>query len=505
MKIREMCPTLLFWVLFMKCLSANALSFESLKQIILEQKIDSIEALIPLLPDSLRSKFVLVFKSRSLQTASYQDPRAILFGDDATFILSFNGSADQRGFDDLEMAEFDNQKKQFIYHEILFPSPSKNRKAFTFSESNPEKCQKCHGNPARPIWDTHPLWPGAYGQVYHAPLAKTEAAGLAGFMLNQPKHPRYRALLHLETFTDPATFSPTTVTRYEGSDRKLPPNAAFGQLLSQLNLQTIARQATNAKAFPQFQYVLLASLNENCGSIESYFPEGNRAEVSQRLRQFAKLSNVRNTQAQQLKLVRLKDPYEASLSSEVVALDNFRFLSEIGLGLSTDDWTLALEKRTYDFTSSSSTIKLLEQAISQNVIKADAVLKRLDSLRAVSSDDRYCDELRRKSIKAILDLKNLNFDNPIVFTKIKNDPPVLLQKCIGCHHESSVARSFPFAIPKDLSRALEKGKFARGNLLQEILYRLSPLAGDESMPRGLNLSSDERKELEEYFKNYKHP
>jgi hypothetical protein len=36
-------------------------------------------------------------------------------------------------------------------------------------------------------------------------------------------------------------------------------------------------------------------------------------------------------------------------------------------------------------------------------------------------------------------------------------------------------------------------------LLDEILYRLTPEAGADQMPRGLNINSDERHELEEYF------
>src|SRR5256885_17060270 len=42
--------------------------------------------------------FRSVFESRSLQGASPENPRVILFGPDARFIVTFNGSPAQRGF-----------------------------------------------------------------------------------------------------------------------------------------------------------------------------------------------------------------------------------------------------------------------------------------------------------------------------------------------------------------------------------------------------------------------
>src|SRR5262249_19298254 len=149
----------------------------------------------------LRSHYVLMFRSRSLHGSSFAHPRAILFDPEARFVVSFNGDAGQAGFTALETMEFDDSDKSFKFREITFPSfapyfapraealgaskgkpgagaqgaakgePSEARSAnggVNISHPNPPRCLRCHGEPARPVWDTHPEWPGAYGERYDA-------------------------------------------------------------------------------------------------------------------------------------------------------------------------------------------------------------------------------------------------------------------------------------------------------------------------------------------------
>lgn len=98
------------------------MDYETLKNLIITNNVDSIEKLLPLLPASVRSKYVVVFRSRSLQGASYKEPRVILYNDNAKFMLSFNGNENQRGFYELEVADFDSEKKNSIT-EKLFSQP----------------------------------------------------------------------------------------------------------------------------------------------------------------------------------------------------------------------------------------------------------------------------------------------------------------------------------------------------------------------------------------------
>jgi hypothetical protein len=85
---------------------SDAPRFEALRHTIDSNNVRSVDALLPLLSPVLRSRYALVFDSRSVQGASYSDPRVLLFGGDAHFIVSFNGDARQRGSDSIETMEF---------------------------------------------------------------------------------------------------------------------------------------------------------------------------------------------------------------------------------------------------------------------------------------------------------------------------------------------------------------------------------------------------------------
>ena len=57
----------------------------------------------------------------------------------------------------------------------------------------------------------------------------------------------------------------------------------------------------------------------------------------------------------------------------------------------------------------------------------------------------------------------------------------------------------PFGDPLLLASRLGGSGYARGRLLDEILYRLTPQAGAERMPRDINLTPAEQEVLENYF------
>src|SRR5258708_26724816 len=141
---------------------AASLDFASLQRLISQGDIGSVEELIAALPASERSRYALVFESRSLQGASFENPRAILFGPDARLILTFNGGARQRGLRSVETMEFDEGTREFRLRELLFPERAAGAVGVVISEPNPQRCARCHGTPAPPLWDSFPPWPGAY-------------------------------------------------------------------------------------------------------------------------------------------------------------------------------------------------------------------------------------------------------------------------------------------------------------------------------------------------------
>src|SRR5271169_4010700 len=86
---------------------ADGFDFAAFRALIEARQIRSVEELLPALPVSLRYRYALVFASRSLQGASSVNPRVVMYGADARFVITFNGEAAQRGFESVETMEFD--------------------------------------------------------------------------------------------------------------------------------------------------------------------------------------------------------------------------------------------------------------------------------------------------------------------------------------------------------------------------------------------------------------
>lgn len=157
------------------------LSFVDLKDLLIQNKIGSVEGALSLLNakhlDYLRFN-TLMYGSFSIQASTFEEPRAIVFGPDAKFIFSFNGNPDRMGGKAIETVEYSDETQSFQFREIAFKkypgydSSQSNIKpdevAFenenmVISKANPGKCLQCHGQNASPIWQSYFMWPGAYG------------------------------------------------------------------------------------------------------------------------------------------------------------------------------------------------------------------------------------------------------------------------------------------------------------------------------------------------------
>lgn len=494
----------------------GSVTYDSLKRLIIENNVVSIEELLPLLPESFRSHYALMFNSRSLQEASYGDPRVILYGPEAKLVVTFNGQAGQRGFNALETMEFDDATKTFRFHEVTFPGRSTARgesaSRIGFSDSNPDQCLKCHGRPPRPIWDTYPLWPGAYGERDHFSLSKKEREGLAEFLRNQPSHPRNRHLIDPKLFLERDNLLARSATRYDGSD-SMDPNSELNALLSRLNFRAIAAEVGHASGFGVYQYALLAALQPECGGIEDFLPEKIRSSYTRSYDAFAADTDRINRDQDHLKLLRTlggspaDNPLPMSTAAGGAAAAKFRYLVEQGLRISTDQWSPALEKATYDFSTAGLSIMDLRPYLLEEVSRRDDRVRDLSATSASSS--RFCSYLKTRSLRALAGVPTppvaVHGVPKTVAVAEKSGPSTfpghpLLQRCIACH-EGGVGPALVFSNQATLARELRERRYSRGHLLDEILFRLSPEAGARRMPVGLNISEDERKSLERYFRN----
>jgi hypothetical protein len=488
--------------------AASAMNLAALERLIIDRNVRSIEDLLPLLPADLRSRYVLMFRSRSLHGSSFAHPRAILFDPEARFVISFNGDASQEGFNALETMEFDDARKSFEFHQIEFPATADRTADVRVSAPNPESCLKCHGEPPRPVWDTHPTWPGAYGERYGASLTASERSGLTQFLREQPTHPRYRHLLETERFANPETFRPSARTRYEGTEQ-LPPNAEFGAALGRLNFEAIVHLLESRPQFDSSKYLLLAALGNGCGRLDEFLPGAQRAGMEADLDRFIAASARANATQARSKQLRAAGAYGSEADgyvqrSSIESLDRFRFVVERQFGLATSQWTTALEKGSYDFAWSASALGEMASYLRKRIALSDPETKALAEFRTFSDHDPYCGYLAKRSRTALATaapgIESAPDHAP------ENAPPAtgatraqaLLDKCASCHL-GGVGPHLPFDRPSELAGLLREGHFTHGTLMDEIRWRLAPRAGAGRMPLGTNISDEERDALLNYF------
>ncbi len=499
---------------------AAGFNFASLQALLSHQDIGSVEELIAALPAAQRNRYALVFESRSLQGASPENPRVILFGPDARFIVTFNGSPAQQGFRVVETMEFDDASKEFRLRELLFPERAAGPDQVVVSEVNPQRCTGCHGAPPRPVWDTFPSWPGAYGERYRARLSARERAGLSAFLALQPTHPRYGELLDVKRFADPQTFRSSALTQYAGIPAE-PPNAELSVYLGRLQSQSIARQLVRQPGFDLYRYALLGLADTACGRLADFYPGALWRTQRSGFERFARDSAASNARQAQLKAARAAFSGAAGAVDRTTndnALVQLRFVAESALGISTRNWTLALERGSYDFTLPPLPAQPLRETLLAEVATRDAIIRDLSLYWTSSDGDRYCSYLKRRSRAALTPSHDganggltpdptstparaeaaptaVAVDTPEAATIAR---PAALRLCVSCH-ETGVAPLLPFSNPSQLAQQLRVRPSAHGALIDEIRFRLSSAAGPRQMPLGLNLSDAERQSLESYF------
>jgi hypothetical protein len=214
-------------------------TFTDLQRLLKENSPPTLAETLSLLsdhfPDYLRHH-TLAYESRSLHESSYDSPRALVFGQTANLIVTFNGEPKQRGYGSLEIVSF-APETGYQFRAIVFQKDSVNDPQtidpdevewkddhLLISKPNPRICTACHGDSAlRPNWQPVVLWPGFYGSdddlLYRylydsngnrlkdpdengrprksAPITSgsdPEADGFARYLEAKPSHPRYKFL-----------------------------------------------------------------------------------------------------------------------------------------------------------------------------------------------------------------------------------------------------------------------------------------------------------------------
>src|SRR5690606_3549658 len=176
--------------------SLYAQSLGDLEALIKKEDIQTMDDFLQKLPDVFHKNYSLVHSSGSLHGSSFERPRVLMFNQDASTVITFNGDESQDAGSMIELMTYNKESRTYAFHEIEFSDEVKIHK-------NPAKCLTCHGTTPRPIWDHYNTWEGAYGRDDDR-LTLEEKRYLDQFIAGAPTHPRYRVLQNLEEVYKPS-------------------------------------------------------------------------------------------------------------------------------------------------------------------------------------------------------------------------------------------------------------------------------------------------------------
>jgi len=143
--------------------------------------------------------------------------------------------------------------------------------------------------------------------------------------------------------------------------------------------------------------------------------------------------------------------------------------------------------------------------------KEEPRLLELYEAAGVSSDAKYCARLRRLSLDVLRHAAPAMAGRSMPAAaprervggtvELSEDPARLttVDRCIACHVSSAVGPPIPFDDQAVLSAQLRSRASPHGFLLDEILFRLSPQAGNHRMPLNAVLSTEDEQALRQYF------
>jgi len=271
--------------------------------------ITSIETLIPNLPVSYLSNHTFITKSQSIQGASLEFPRVILYGN----YMSTNTSANEvtraargfkgkyekydaltiaykthpnlpgaRGITDDFVEVIDFKDGQFKFFEVKFLPGTTQR--VSISKENPAKCMSCHlgtQNPLvanraapvtpRPIWKfRYPDWNDSLTTVYGDDRGASESPeGWKSFLEKNKNNPRVNQLIG------------NTDCYVHGANDCYPTpnvNIHMDAKIDWLNSQRVATELMNSVDYAKYKYAIYGSLKA-CNQIETFLPDPVRKQI----------------------------------------------------------------------------------------------------------------------------------------------------------------------------------------------------------------------------------
>lgn len=456
------------------------------------QTIDDFEALLapeaPVLSeDEIFAKlgislpqFVLMFHSRSLQEASFESPRVIQFMSSFPFsrlFVAYNGSPSQRGFDRIELLQFNEAEASFEAAEVHLVPGARARLT-----RNPQSCEACHGQPLRPIWNPYPVWPGAYDNIDKQPVpekASTKKA-FANFLEASSTKGRYRHLPKSGIPGDPGPY-------FTSHSREL--TAHFGDYIN----SSTAHGLASTRYFSEYSYAA-AAIDRNCPDLESFIPVAIRDKFASPLQKVVDDVDARMDRFFQEELKR------SAMLENLSANDQFK----------STDFSVVTSSQPQTYRSHRSKLRYLFERDGRSLAPLfSADFERssyrvgfsyfsLDAVLPPETKSMTCDGLKAASLKALNELAASgadpidtgNSDLPAVVLKGFDASDAfgsdlegraykfIAERCMKCHTSAGPGPAIPFADRSALRTAL-KGTSLRALIEQRMNL---PAANPKAMP-----------------------
>lgn len=460
----------------------------------IEETLDRIGEQAP----RIYENFVLMYRSKSLQTSSFMHPRAIIYNTDASFLMTFNGHESQRGFERLEMIQFKFIERKWELRELAQVDGK-----LRLSDPNPRACIHCHQSPhrvvddPRPNWEPYSRWAGAYGsegahfnaymgnEIYrkeddtHIADATRERLMLSAFLTwVQPGHPRYGRLKIPEV------------------DQLLNKATDLTDMLAKLNFQRVMRLAQSdapehfAKVRNLFAGAMMCGKFYAQESDVSYWELRTPNSREEFVTEPNYLMRSRRRVPEEVYSLDGEDPVKITIEPEKypnITVSESLYLLFEPFGIDISDWSM-------DFRTSGR-LAFRERFGTPSNPGAQTAHAFRDYFPDIGA--RSCEELAPLAVAEAAQLRVLP-----VKAKVQQKP--LIKMCISCHNGSEFSvPEIPFDNPGLLKFALQKEASNGRILLEEIRHRLSDHAtDDERMPLGpFKPSLRDRSALIEYFES----
>lgn len=494
---------------------AKSLSFSQLQSMLEGAGSENVEQALLTLKEKnpeFFTRYILMYRSRSLQQSSYLAPRALLVGPAAKLVISFNGDPSHRGYQNLEVMEYFDEGQRFEFREISF----KKGKGPIFSKANPQRCLVCHQNSKRtvadprPNWEPYSLWPGAYGSngnmKFNGERFKHDDR------LRKEDHQFYQD--HINEEANYKKFAETVKNQHQRyqllEEFRSELTVNFTETLLSHNYRRVVRLAKNTPYYEKYKFAFLAAAScrhipwpedfERWHTANNPRPERIRKDAPPSIDscELGFSDGMGRISQQEIKKIcremkERKPKYRARQISESIS-DIFE-----STGVDTSDWST-------DFRTEGGRFAFKERF----GLPSNPVDRMRTAMREVEPElsKLSCKEMESKSLQVLTDFAHSGGFFKMqegLLARSAEKPASILKTCMKCHSDpdESWVPQIPYGDPEKLKEFIAKVKFPRGNLIDEVTYRTGAHSrSNEQMPPSQVVTGAQRKELIEYLKGF---